>query len=555
MRWSVVVVLLIPALALAADLPTDEAIGQAASIIGLELTRAERDSLAPDLAEQLDSYRTLRESLADNAIAPALRFDPLWWQPGRALELGAAAALPDARQTWPVMDGVQRPADDHDLAWMSVPELGALLRTGQVTSVELTRLALDRLATHDPELHCVVTLLEGRALAHAAQADAEAAAGQFRGPLHGIPCGVKDLLAVPDHPTTWGATPYRDQVRPELATVCQKLDEAGAVIVAKLTLGALAWGDVWFGGTTRNPWNLEQGSSGSSAGSASAVAAGLVPFAIGTETWGSIVSPSTRCGVTGLRPTFGRVSRHGAMALSWSMDKIGPIARSATDAAMVLNAIMGPDGHDPTVIAAPLRPGEVPVSSLCVGYLADLFEPGERPADHPGLALDRAALEVLRSAGVELVPVRLPERDPYPQAIMLSAEAAAAFQELTLSGHDDQLVRQVRGAWPNVFRAAHFIPAVEYLQAARQRLLLMQDFAAIFEQVDVYVTPSFGGAGLLMTNLTGHPQLVMPSGFLPDGSPHSISVVGDLYGEAAVVTVGEAYQALTGWHQHRPAGF
>jgi Asp-tRNA(Asn)/Glu-tRNA(Gln) amidotransferase A subunit family amidase len=237
------------------------------------------------------------------------------------------------------------------------------------------------------------------------------------------------------------------------------------------------------------------------------------------------------------------------------MDKIGPIARSARDAAMVLDAFMGPDGHDPTVIAAPLRPGEVPLDGLRVGYLADLFEPGERPADDPGLALDRAVLEVLRTAGVELVPVRLPDRDPYPQAIMLSAEAAAAFQELTLSGRDDQLVRQVRQAWPNVFRAAHFIPAVEYLQAARQRLLLMQDFAAIFEQVDVYVTPSFGGAGLLMTNLTGHPQLVMPDGFLPDGSPHSISVVGDLYGEAAVVTVAEAYQSRTDWHRKRPEGF
>jgi Asp-tRNA(Asn)/Glu-tRNA(Gln) amidotransferase A subunit family amidase len=400
----------------------------------------------------------------------------------------------------------------------------------------------------------VVTLLEERALTRARQADRELAAGRWRGPLHGIPCGVKDLLSIPGQPTTWGAAPYRDQVRDELATVVARLDSAGAVIVAKLTLGALAWGDVWFGGTTRNPWNLEQGSSGSSAGSASAVAAGLVPFAIGTETWGSIVSPSTRCGTTGLRPTFGRVSRHGAMALSWSMDKIGPIARTAEDCAMVLDAIRGPDGHDPTVVDAPLpvRP-EVDPASLRVGYLAALFEDGDD--DDPGRALDRAALDVLREAGFELVPVALPERDPYPLASILSVEAAAAFEELTLSGRDDELTRQIRNAWPNVFRAAHFVPAVAYVQANRQRLLLMQDFADLFQGLDVYVTPSFGGGGLLMTNLTGHPQLVVPNGFTGEGAPHSISFVGDLHAEAALVAVARAYQDRTDWHRQRPPGF
>ncbi len=545
--------------------PDPADIDAASRVLDLTLTEAERDSLQQDLAEQLDSVRRLRALVPDNAVAPAVRFDPLFWRPGAARELAAAAALPDADPVWELPAPAARPADPAELAWMSVGELAALLRAGEVTSVELTRLALARLEEHDPQLHCVITRLEDRALEHARRADREAAAGHWRGPLHGIPCGVKDLLAIPGHRTTWGAAPYQDQQRPELATVCRKLEEAGAVIVAKLTLGALAWGDVWFGGMTRNPWNPEQGSSGSSAGSASAVAAGLVPFAIGTETWGSIVSPSTRCGVTGLRPTFGRVSRHGAMALSWTMDKIGPIARSAEDCAMVLEAIMGPDAHDPTVIAAPFRPDRAAThrERLRVGYLADLFEPegGERDADgdgapnDPGLALDRAVLDVLRDAGHELIPVALPDRDPYPLSLILTAEAATAFQDLTLSGRDEELVRQIRAAWPNVFRAAQFIPAVEYLQANRQRLLLMRDFAAIFAEVDVYVTPSFGGGGLLMTNLTGHPQLVVPNGFLPDGSPHSISFVGDLFGEAELVAVAAAYQARTRWDQERPPGF
>jgi Asp-tRNA(Asn)/Glu-tRNA(Gln) amidotransferase A subunit family amidase len=538
--------------------PADAAIEAAAGLLGLDLSRAERDSLAPDLVDQREAYVALRGDPSDNAVAPALRFDPLFWHPEAAVELALGAEGPGARPVWTFPADVLRPERDDELLWLSIGELAALLRTGQVTSVELARLALDRLRAHDPDLRCVVTLLEERALEHAARADREAARGEWRGPLHGIPCGVKDLLAVPGAPTTWGAAPYRDQVRPELATVARRLDDAGAVIVAKLTLGALAWGDVWFGGMTRNPWNLEQGSSGSSAGSASAVAAGLVPFAIGTETWGSIVSPSTRCGVTGLRPTFGRVSRHGAMALSWSMDKIGPIARTAWDCAMVLDAIMGPDGHDPTVVAAPLRPDTalMNVDRIRVGFVDALFRP-DPDADEPdpGLVLDRAVLDVLEDEGFDLIPISLPDSDPSPQAIILSAEAAAAFQELTLDGRDDELTRQIRNAWPNVFRAAHFIPAVEYLQANRQRLLLMRAMAAVFTQIDVYVTPSFGGDGLLMTNLTGHPQLVMPSGFLPDGSPHSISLVGDLFAEAELAAVARVYQEATGWEEERPEGF
>jgi Asp-tRNA(Asn)/Glu-tRNA(Gln) amidotransferase A subunit family amidase len=530
----------------------DASIVEAARVLGLELTRSERDSLREDLVEQREGYRLLRRDPLDNAVAPALRFDPLFWRPGVADSLARVAGLADGQPVWRLPADVARPEDPQDLAWLPVTDLAALLRSGRVTSEELTRLALDRLREHGPRLECVVTLLEERALVRARQADRELAAGRWRGPLHGVPCGVKDLLAMPGGPTTWGATPFRDQVRPELATVVARLDTAGAVVVAKLTLGALAWGDVWFGGLTRNPWNLEQGSSGSSAGSASAVAAGLLPFAIGSETLGSIVSPSTLCGTNGLRPTFGRVSRHGAMALSWSMDKLGPIARTAEDCAIVLHAIQGPDGRDPTVVAAPLavRPDLDP-STLRVGYLADLFAQGEGP----GADLDRAALDVLRAAGFDLIPIALPAREVSPLVAILTVEAAAAFQELTLSGRDDELVRQVRNAWPNVFRAAAFVPAVEYLQANRQRLLLMRDFAAIFAEVDVYVTPSFGGGGLLMTNLTGHPQLVLPNGFTEEGAPHSLSFVGGLYGEAELVAVARAYQDRTDWHRRRPPGF
>jgi Asp-tRNA(Asn)/Glu-tRNA(Gln) amidotransferase A subunit family amidase len=379
--------------------------------------------------------------------------------------------------------------------------------------------------------------------------------GEYLGPLHGIPFGAKDLLAVKGAPTTWGATPYRDQVIDETATVVRKLDQAGAVLVAKLTLGALAWGDVWFDGMTRNPWNLEEGSSGSSAGSASAVAAGLVPFAIGTETLGSIVSPSTRCGVTGLRPTFGRVSRSGAMALSWTMDKIGPIARSATDCAMVFDAIRGPDGRDPTVVDLPFPyRHDQDLTGLRIGYLESVFD-----QDYPGKEQDHEALRELRYRGVDLVPIEFPLEEmginPSDLGIILSAEAAAAFQELTLSGRDDELVRQVRWAWPNVFRTAHFIPAVEYIQANRQRTRLMEMMTAVFREVDVYITPSFAGESLMITNLTGHPQVVVPAGFIDEDSPHSISFVGRLYDEATLLTVARIFQESTSWHKKTPPGF
>ncbi|RMH75023.1 MAG: amidase, partial [Calditrichaeota bacterium] len=442
---------------------------------------------------------------------------------------------------------VELPQNREDLAFYSVAELAALIKSRKISSLELTRFFLERLKKYGPRLECVITLTEELALEQARRADAEIAAGKYRGPLHGIPYGAKDLLAVRGYPTTWGAMPYKDQVIDEDATVIQRLEEAGAVLVAKLTLGALAWGDVWFGGKTRNPWNLEQGSSGSSAGSAAATAAGLVPFAIGTETWGSIVSPSTRCGVTGLRPTFGRVSRTGAMALSWSMDKIGPICRTVEDCAIVFNAIYGPDGIDQSVVDLPFNYSpDIDITRLRIGYLKSAFE-----ADHETKPFDDAALEVLRSMGVELIPIELPELPTWNLSFILTAEAAAAFDELTRSNRDDLMVRQIKNAWPNVFRHSRFIPAVEYINANRIRYLLIQEMDKVMRQVDVYVAPSFG-ENLLLTNLTGHPCVVVPNGFKEDGTPVSISFIGKLYGEAEVLAVAKRYQEATGFHRKHP---
>ena len=562
LSWIAALATLLPAL-LPAPSPAQEAapaapppftdlhLQGAAAVLGLELTDAERALMLPDLFEQLAAYRSLRASQPANEVAPALRLDP-WQARDRHPVADAPARFADPGPQ-------QRPADLDELAFADIATLSRLVRDRRVSCVELAEWSLERLRRHDPRLHCVVTLLPERALARARELDAMLDRGQYLGPLHGIPYGAKDLLAVAGAPTTWGATPYRDQVIDDTATVVRKLDEAGAVLVAKLSLGALAWGDVWFGGTTLNPWNLEQGSSGSSAGSAAAVSAGLVPFAIGTETWGSIVSPCSRCGVTGLRPTYGRVSRAGAMALSWSMDKIGPIARTVEDCAMVFDAIRGPDGREPGLSTAPFPYDTArPLAGLRIGWVQDAFaEP------RPDSLVDAQALDVVRRLCVEqgatLVPVVLPVQelgvDPYALSIILSAEAAAAFQDLTLSGRDDLLVRQVRDAWPNVFRAAHLIPAVEYVQANRHRARLMAGMARLFSQVDAYVTPSFAGPGLLVTNLTGHPQVVVPSGVGHDNPLASLSFVGRLEDEATLLAVARAYEQATGWHRRHPEGW
>ena len=491
--------------------------------------------------EQLDA---LHKVPLDNAVAPALLFNPL--------PAGAAPPAPPAVRRPAALPrvAVRAVPGDDDLAFLPVTELAALVRARKVTSTQLTELYLSRLKRFDPTLQAVVTLTEERARRQAKAADEEIARGRYRGPLHGIPWGAKDLLAVKGYPTTWGAAPFRNQMLDEDATVVKRLDAAGAVLVAKLTLGELAMGDVWFGGTTKNPWKTDQGSSGSSAGPASATAAGLMGFTIGSETLGSISSPSTRCGVTGLRPTFGRVPRTGAMALSWTMDKLGPICRTVEDCALVLGEILGPDGLDQTVIPAAYDWSATrSPRSLRVGYVKAAFERDEK--DYPTKPFDLAALDVVRSVAGELIPVELPDLPYGAMRIILTAEAAAAFDGLTRSGRDAELAQQGEDAWPNTFRVARFIPAVDYINAIRLRRVAMERWAALMKTVDVIVAPT-NSLQLVATNLTGHPSVIVPSGFRPDGTPVSITFLGGLFEEGKALTVANAYQRATAWHTRRP---
>jgi Asp-tRNA(Asn)/Glu-tRNA(Gln) amidotransferase A subunit family amidase len=486
------------------------------------------------------------------------------------------------------------------LAFATVRQLGELLRKKKITSTALTKMYIARLKRFDPQLHFVITLTEERAMKQADQADREIAAGKYRGPLHGIPWGGKDLLAVAGYPTTWGAAGFEKQTFDYDAEVVKRLDTAGAVLIAKLSMGALAQGDLWFGGRTRNPWNPKQGSSGSSAGSASAVSAGCVGFGIGTETLGSISSPSTRCGVTGLRPSFGLVPRTGAMALTWSMDKIGPIARSVEDAALVLVAIHGADGHDLSVRNAAFNPDFTQdIHKLRVGYLKSAFDsPTFVPVPPPGESASASeregyekhvvrnkasferqrydaefntkALEVLRGMGLNLIEKEMPKFPFSALTPMLEAEAAAAFDELTRSGRDALLTGQQPFDWPNQFRTARLYPAVDYIQAARARTLALAEMTKLFADVDVIVTPS-SGVQLTATNLTGQPAVIVPNGIRgedaplpPDtgdgalanaggpGTPVSLTFLGALYGEAKACALAHAYQQKTGFHLLHP---
>ncbi|MFQ5876408.1 MAG: amidase [Acidobacteriota bacterium] len=561
---------------------------RAEKVVGLAFTDREREQMLDGLNELLEDYEAIRKTPLASSVPPAVQFNPA--PPGLTIEGGArmsarnprietraAASARGESEPRPAREestpaGVKPPtggmkprprettpppvpADLDDLAFLPVTRLAALIKSRRITSVELTRMYLDRLKRLDPQLKCVITLTEELALEQAARADREIASGKYRGPLHGIPWGAKDLLSTRGIRTTWGAMPYKDQVPDEDATVVKRLEEAGAVLVAKLSLGALAWGDVWFGGRTNNPWNLEQGSSGSSAGPAAATAAGLVGFSIGSETWGSIVSPATRCGVTGLRPTYGRVSRHGAMALSWTMDKLGPMCRTVEDCALVLEAIYGPDGKDATVVDAPFAwDADLDATSLRVGYVRSLFEaPLEEGEDEEMRAHDLATLETLRGLGIEPIPIELPDLPVDALGLILTAEAGAAFDDLTRSGRDDLLVRQIENAWPNVLRQSRMIPAVEYIQANRIRTLVMRRMSEIMKEIDVYVAPSFGGNNLLLTNLTGHPAVVLPNGFRKDGTPTSITFVGRLFGEAKLLALAMAYQDATTFHLKHPS--
>ena len=511
------------------------------NLAGLEFTQTERDTFLSTLQVLKGRYDTLRTLDLPNSVPVPLYFDPRI--PGQDLPKGREKYL---FQEFPT----KRPKNIEECAFYTIGQLAHLIRTQQVTSLELTTMYLDRLKRHGPTLECVVTLTEELALKQDRRAYKNIQTGRYLGPLHGIPYGAKDLLAVPGYKTTWGAMTHKDQVLDETATVVKKLEDAGAVLVAKLTLGALAWGDVWYGGKTRNPWNTEQGSSGSSAGPGSATAAGLVGFAIGSETWGSIVSPATRNGVTGLRPTFGTVSKAGAMALAWSMDKLGPMCRSVDDCALVYSMIKGTDGKDHSVVDVPFQvPTKKALKALRIGYIESAFN------DTSTTDNDRAVLVRLKELGFTLFPIELPEFPTTSLGFLLNVEAAAAFDELTRTNRDDELVRQVKWAWPNKFREARHVPAVEYIQANRARIVLNQKMAELFESIDVYVAPSFWGDNLLRTNLSGHPCVVLPNGFNKKGSPTSISFMGDLYKDVEVVAVAHAYQRGTGWHKKYPAAF
>ncbi len=503
---------------------------------GLEFTEAEVAQLRGLAAEQAATFATWRSEPLPNDLAPAFAFSPL---------LPGVAPRPPRIELMPVeMPNVVRPANLESLAFASIPELAAHLRARTVTSLELVDLCLARLERLDPVLHCVVNLVPERARANARAIDADIADGKWRGLLHGVPFGAKDLFAACGAPTTWGSSIWREQRIEEDAAVIARLEAWGAVLVAKLSMGELAYGDLWFGGRTRNPWDLERGSSGSSAGSASAVAAGCVPFALGTETLGSIVSPSRVCGATGLRPTFGRVSRRGAMALSWTMDKVGPIARSALDAGIVFGAIEGPSETVHDARDAAFSPGRAQkLAGLRVGVPKGAFD---------GAPGQRAILDTLRRAQCEVFEVELPKTDASALLTILTTEAATVFDAITRNGDDEKLVWQDDRAWPNTFRAAQLVPAVEYIRASRLRTRLQQEMAVVMERVDVLVHPTWGSAALVVANLTGHPALAMPDGFDALGLPTGITFTGQIDGEQDLCAVGSAWQASTGYHRRHP---
>lgn len=516
----------------------------AEKLFALNFTNSERDLLKDDVTEAIEKYTLIHKFDIQNDLGLSLVFAPVPTSYSPKFESNTS--------NFDLPTSVNLPENKEDLCFYTIAELSYLIKNRAITSKELTELYLTRIKKYDSELFSVITLLEERALEQAQKMDEEIANGKYRGPLHGIPYGAKDLLALKDYPFTYGSPIYKNQIASTTASVIQKLDEAGAILVAKLSLGEFAWGDVWFGGKTRNPWNTERGSSGSSAGSASATSAGLVAFAIGSETWGSIVSPSTECGVTGLRPTFGRVSRTGAMTLSWSMDKIGPICRTAQDCAIVINSISGTDNMEKVLVDVPLNTNLTEeISRLRVGFAEDYFK-----QDYPFKTNDSLALIAFEELGIDLIPVKLPEHLPMSAlSIILDVEAAAAFSHLTLSNLDDQMVRQVKDAWPNFFRKARYIPAVEYIQANRIRTVLINEFSRLFEEVDIIISPSFADNQLLMTNLTGHPAISIPTGFTDTKLPTSITLISNWYREDNILLLAKKYQDKTLWFREKPEGF
>ena len=519
-----------------------------AKLFDLSFTTKEIDTLYSDVIDNIANFKAMHNLPLANSVPLSMWQTPVL--PGMHFNEVQKTIL------WKLDNTVQLPTNKNELAFYSVEQLASLIKNKKISSLALTKFFIERIKKWGDTLQCVISIQEDMAYAQARKADAELAQGKYRGLLHGIPYGLKDLFAVKGTKTTWGAAPYQNQVIDEDAFVYTKLKEAGAVLVAKFTLGALAMGDYWFGGRTKNPWNLSYGSSGSSAGSASATVAGLVPFAIGTETWGSIVSPSTTCGATGLRPTFGSISRTGAMALSYSLDKVGPICRSAADAAVVFNYIHGTDGKDGSAVNKPFNytPNK-DIKKLKIAYAKNYFDKIKDTSRN-----EFKVLEEFRKLGVQLIPVNFPDSGVYNFNIMdvvIGVECAAQFDEMTRLNIDDVLTRQAKNDWPNQFRTARFVPAVEYINAQRHRYTLMQKVNEVMQQYDVIICPSRGdGNQSAITNLTGNPVVCVPTGFdkrfnLPTG----ISFVGNLYDEATILSIAQAYQKATNWEEAHPTRF
>lgn len=533
--------LLISYSAFAQDTISKSTIQQASILMDIKYTDKEIEMLLPDLKDNLADYRKMHLLPLNNSIAMSMSQR---LQPDNAVQ---------QKINWQYNKNIQLPANKNELAFYSIQQLGSLLRNKLITSKELTTFFINRIKKFGDTLQCVVSITEDIAMQQANQADENFKKGIDKGPLQGIPYGLKDLFAVKGTKTTWGAAPYKEQVIEEDAYVYTRLKEAGAVLIAKFTLGALAMGDYWFGGRTKNPWNLERGSSGSSAGSASATVAGLVPFAIGTETHGSIVSPSHTCGATGLRPTFGSVSRSGAMTLSWSLDKVGPICRSAEDAATVFSFIHGTDQKDASAVNAAFNYNpNMDVKKLRIAYAKNIFDKLDSTAQEWNV------LKQLSSAGVELHPMYFPDSETYQFdmiGIVIGSESAAAFDAFTRLDIDDQMTRQTRNDWPNYFRQARTIPAVEYINTIRHRSILMEKTNEAMKNYDVVITPSFGGKQLAITNLTGHPALCMPTGLNKQGTPNSITFLANLFKEEELLAFGKYFQSITSFDEMHPEKF
>lgn len=510
----------------------------------LDFTSAEADSMLDNVKDYTDNYEALHKTLPANSIPYPFAFNPR--------PFGESIPTGQQKIVWDIPASIQMPANKKELTFYSILQLASLIKNKKISSVELTRFFISRLKKWGDTLQSVITLTEDLAMQQAAQADEEIKKGIYKGPLHGIPYGLKDLFAVKGYKTTWGSTPYKDQVIDEDSYVYLQLKKAGAVLCAKLSLGALAYNNKWFGGETKNPWNLQQGSSGSSAGSAASVVAGLLPFTIGTETLGSIVSPSARCGATGLRPTFGSISRSGAMVLCWSLDKAGPICRSAEDDAIVFYYLKGTDGKDASAVDHAFNyKSKVDFTKLKIAYAENYFKKLDKGA------LEWKVLDVYRSLGANVQAIDFPDSAIYPVnlvSIILNAESAAAFDELTRTNRDDLIERQDKDFWPNSFRSARMIPAVEYINANRYRYELCKEMFSFMKRYDVLIVPSFAGNQLSITNLTGNPVVCMPIGFNRNG-PASITLIGQLYNEATILAAAKAYQDKTGYNKQHPAKF